>query len=88
MPAFAVTNPATGETIETITDTTAQQAAAQVGAAHEAFQQWRGTAPRKRAEILMAAFHGMHAQSERLRDSSWPRTASPRPTPRRGELRR
>lgn len=68
MPAFAVTNPATGETIETIADITAQQAAAQVDAAHEAFQQWRGTAPRKRAEILMAAFHGMHAQSERLRD--------------------
>ncbi|WP_146341299.1 NAD-dependent succinate-semialdehyde dehydrogenase [Nesterenkonia sp. NBAIMH1] len=68
MTTLTVTNPATGETISTVADTAPHEAAAQVDAAQAAFEQWRTSAPRHRAEVLMAAFHGMHAQAERLRD--------------------
>ncbi|WP_258933523.1 aldehyde dehydrogenase family protein [Nesterenkonia pannonica] len=83
MTTLTVTNPATGETISTVADTAPHEAAAQVDAAQAAFEQWRTSAPRHRAEVLMAAFHGMHAQAERLRDLIVAENGSRGPTRRR-----
>ncbi|GAA3066858.1 MULTISPECIES: NAD-dependent succinate-semialdehyde dehydrogenase [Actinomycetes] len=68
MTEFEVRNPATAAVIDTVHDHTAEEAAAQVDAAQAAFEQWRTVAPRKRAEILMAAHRGMLDDAERLRD--------------------
>ena len=68
MAKFAVTDPATSAVVGTVEDLSPEQAAAQVGAAQAAFEQWREASPRHRAEVLMRAYEGMHAQKERLRD--------------------
>lgn len=68
MTELEVRNPATAAVIDTVHDHTAEEAAAQVDAAQAAFEQWRTVAPRKRAEILMAAHRGMLDDAERLRD--------------------
>ena len=68
MSTFAVTNPATDATIDTVTDHDAAQAAAMVDRAQAAFEQWRRTTPRERSEVLMAAHTAMLEQSERLAD--------------------
>jgi succinate-semialdehyde dehydrogenase / glutarate-semialdehyde dehydrogenase len=65
---FPVTNPATGEHLEDIADLSAEQALAQVGAAQDAFLQWRETAPRHRAEVLNRAYGLMIEDLPRLRD--------------------
>ncbi|WP_120006528.1 NAD-dependent succinate-semialdehyde dehydrogenase [Nesterenkonia muleiensis] len=65
---FSVTNPATGEHLDDVPDFSADQVLAQVKVAQEAFLQWSGVAPRKRAEILTTAYELMIADAERLRD--------------------
>lgn len=69
MNTFTVTNPATGAVIADVQDTTPGEAAAQVDVADSAFEQWRGAAPRERAEVLMRAYQGMLDQAESLRES-------------------
>lgn len=64
--SFTVTNPATGATLETLTDFTADAAAAQVDQAHTAFSAWRQTSPRHRADVLMRAYQTMVDQADRL----------------------
>ncbi|MFM0396269.1 NAD-dependent succinate-semialdehyde dehydrogenase [Paraburkholderia phytofirmans] len=49
---FAVTNPATGETIVEVADSGAADARAATDAAARAFPDWRDKLPRERAEIL------------------------------------
>lgn len=68
MSTFAITNPATDATIDTVTDHDATQAALMVDRAQAAFEQWRRTTPRERSEVLMAAHRGMLEQSEHLAD--------------------
>ena len=51
-----VHNPATGETIATVADGSAADAAAAIRAAGEAQTDWAATAPRERGEILRRAF--------------------------------
>ncbi|MGJ9404902.1 NAD-dependent succinate-semialdehyde dehydrogenase [Nesterenkonia aurantiaca] len=65
---LAVRNPATGAVLDHVHDHSAEQAAAMVDAAAAGFRAWRGTTPRQRSEVLMAAFHGMREQAQRLRD--------------------
>lgn len=65
---LAVRNPATGAVLDHVHDHSAEQAAAMVDAAAAGFRSWRGTTPRQRSEVLMAAFHGMREQAQRLRD--------------------
>lgn len=68
MTTFDVRNPATGAVIDSVPDTTAEQAAAQVDAAQAAFEQWRATAPRHRAEVLTAAHRAMLDDADHLAD--------------------
>src|ERR1700689_4124049 len=49
---FAVTNPATGETIVEVANSAAADARAATDAAASAFPEWRDRLPRDRAEIL------------------------------------
>lgn len=65
---LAVLNPATGETVGRVHDHSAAEAAALVDAAQAGFEAWRATTPRHRSEVLTAAFLGMRANAERLRD--------------------
>jgi succinate-semialdehyde dehydrogenase / glutarate-semialdehyde dehydrogenase len=51
-----VEDPATGETLVEVADATAQDADAALGAAHEAFQEFRNHPPRERADILRRAY--------------------------------
>src|SRR5215212_1525283 len=53
---LAVEDPATGETLTEVADATVDDAKAALGAAHEAFAEWRDSAPRDRADILHRAF--------------------------------
>jgi succinate-semialdehyde dehydrogenase / glutarate-semialdehyde dehydrogenase len=54
--AIAVEDPATGETLIEVADATVDDAKAALGAAHEAFQEWRDHPPRERGDILRRAF--------------------------------
>ncbi len=65
---LAVLNPATGETVGRVHDHSGEEAAALVDAAQAGFEAWRATSPRHRSEVLTAAFLGMRANAERLRD--------------------
>lgn len=49
---FAVTNPANGETIATVSDLDGGDAERAIEVAHEAFGHWRGHPPARRSEIL------------------------------------
>lgn len=53
---MAVENPATGETLTEVADATPEDGARALAAAVEAQPGWARTAPRKRSEILRAAF--------------------------------
>jgi succinate-semialdehyde dehydrogenase / glutarate-semialdehyde dehydrogenase len=53
---IAVEDPATGETIVEVADATVDDAKAALGAAHEAFPEWRDTAPRERSDVLRRAY--------------------------------
>lgn len=59
-----VVNPASMGVLAEIGDATAEEALQAVGAAHDAFQTWGGTAPRQRAEILRRSFEIMTAEIE------------------------
>jgi succinate-semialdehyde dehydrogenase/glutarate-semialdehyde dehydrogenase len=63
---FDVVDPATGEVIASVANGTVEDAASAVAAAAAAAPGWAATAPRRRAEILRAAFELMTAQAERL----------------------
>src|SRR5919198_427423 len=53
---IAVEDPATGETLIEVADATVEDAKAALGAAHEAFAQWRDHRPRERGDILRRAY--------------------------------
>ncbi|QBE48979.1 NAD-dependent succinate-semialdehyde dehydrogenase [Leucobacter triazinivorans] len=53
---FAVTDPATGETLALVADATPEDGEAALAAADAAQEAWAATAPRARAEILRRAF--------------------------------
>ncbi|MEA2252679.1 MAG: succinate-semialdehyde dehydrogenase / glutarate-semialdehyde dehydrogenase, partial [Solirubrobacteraceae bacterium] len=51
-----VEDPATGETLVEVADATVDDAKAALGAAHEAFPEWRDHPPRERGDILRRAY--------------------------------
>src|SRR4029450_8501138 len=53
--SIAVEDPATGETLIEVADATVDDAKQALGAAHEAFAEWRDTAPRERGDVLRRA---------------------------------
>jgi succinate-semialdehyde dehydrogenase/glutarate-semialdehyde dehydrogenase len=63
---LAVEDPSTGEAIAAVADGTADDALAALGAAHDAFGDWRETAPRERGEILRRAFEAIMARADEL----------------------
>lgn len=63
---IAVDDPATGEWLTDVADGTVADGIAAVDAAATAAAAWAATAPRRRADILLACFHAMMAQQEWL----------------------
>jgi succinate-semialdehyde dehydrogenase/glutarate-semialdehyde dehydrogenase len=61
-----VIDPATGGTLTSVADGTVEDGIAAVDAAEAAAKGWASTAPRKRADILMACFHAMMDEQEWL----------------------
>ncbi|WP_266064578.1 NAD-dependent succinate-semialdehyde dehydrogenase [Brucella intermedia] len=61
-----VFDPSTEELITTVANATIEDGIAAVDAADKAAKSWAATAPRKRADILMKAFHLMMERSEWL----------------------
>src|SRR5215207_636593 len=61
-----VEDPSTGEAIARVADATADDALDALGAAHDAFGEWRDTAPRERGEILRRAFEALTARNDEL----------------------
>ncbi|MDX6681628.1 MAG: succinate-semialdehyde dehydrogenase / glutarate-semialdehyde dehydrogenase, partial [Solirubrobacteraceae bacterium] len=64
--SVAVEDPSTGETIASVADGTEQDALDALGAAHDAFDAWRETAPRERGEILRRAFDEITERADEL----------------------
>jgi succinate-semialdehyde dehydrogenase/glutarate-semialdehyde dehydrogenase len=63
---FAVEDPATDATIAEVADATPEDALAALAAAHDAFGDWRATAPRARGEILRHAYELVTERSDEL----------------------
>ncbi|HET7119885.1 MAG TPA: NAD-dependent succinate-semialdehyde dehydrogenase [Solirubrobacterales bacterium] len=63
---LAVEDPATGEVLGAVADATPTDAEAAIAAADAAFQSFRHSSPRFRAEILRRAFEAMTERSEEL----------------------
>jgi succinate-semialdehyde dehydrogenase/glutarate-semialdehyde dehydrogenase len=63
---FDVLDPATGSVLATVADAGVPDALAAVDAASAAFPGWAATAPRRRGEVLRAAFELMTARAEEL----------------------
>ena len=63
---FAVTNPATGETIDTVPDCSEADIDAAIGAAHVAFSGWRATTAYERAQLLYRAWELMNERKREL----------------------
>ena len=63
---FEVLDPATGATIATVADASAEDGIAAIDAAEKAAPGWAATAPRQRAEILRRAFDLMISSAEDL----------------------
>jgi succinate-semialdehyde dehydrogenase/glutarate-semialdehyde dehydrogenase len=61
-----VEDPATGETLCDVADATVDDAMAALGAAHEAFAEFRNHPPRERGEILRRAYEAMSARADEL----------------------
>jgi succinate-semialdehyde dehydrogenase / glutarate-semialdehyde dehydrogenase len=61
-----VRNPATGEEIATVADGDDTTALAALDAAVAAQHDWAATDPRHRSDILLRAFHLLHADTERI----------------------
>ncbi|MEY2513067.1 MAG: succinate-semialdehyde dehydrogenase / glutarate-semialdehyde dehydrogenase, partial [bacterium] len=62
----AVEDPSTGDTIASVADGSEQDALDALGAAHDAFADWRETAPRERGEILRRAFDELTERADEL----------------------
>lgn len=62
--SFKVHNPATGETLATLSSATSEDAVAALDAACAVQDQWARTSPRTRSEILRRAFDLVHARAE------------------------
>ena len=58
-PTFAVTNPATGETIDEVPDCGDADIEAAIAAAHTAFGSWRQTTAYERSQLLYRAWELM-----------------------------
>lgn len=65
-PTFTVTNPATGETIDTVPDCNEADIEAAIGAAHSAFTDWRATTAYHRAQLLYRAWELMIERKREL----------------------
>ena len=63
---FAVTDPATGESIAEVANGTVADGIAAVDAAHSAMQEWSHRAPRERAEVLRRTWELMTANADGL----------------------
>ncbi len=63
---IAILDPANGETLTHVADADEAEGLAAVDAAAAAAAGWAATAPRKRADILLACFHAMMAEQEWL----------------------
>ena len=63
---FDVTDPATGELIDSAADASPVDGLAAIAAAHDAFQLWSRVAPRERGEILRRAFELMIGRADDL----------------------
>ncbi|MBI1238741.1 MAG: succinate-semialdehyde dehydrogenase [Alphaproteobacteria bacterium] len=63
---FAVTNPATGETLANVPDMVEAETAAAIAAAEEAFPAWRAKTAKERASLLRKWFDLMMANQEDL----------------------
>jgi succinate-semialdehyde dehydrogenase/glutarate-semialdehyde dehydrogenase len=63
---IAIVDPASGETLTSVADGDVAEGIAAVDAASAAAAAWAATAPRKRADILLACFHAMMAEQEWL----------------------
>lgn len=63
---FEVLDPADGSVIATVADGTVQDALACVDAAERAAADWAATPPRRRSEILSAAFEAMTARQDEI----------------------
>ncbi|HWI22205.1 MAG TPA: NAD-dependent succinate-semialdehyde dehydrogenase [Baekduia sp.] len=61
-----VEDPSTGETLAEVADGSVDDALAALTAADEAFQTWRRTAPRERADILRRVFDTITARTDEL----------------------
>lgn len=61
---LAVINPATGETLTSVSDAQPEDGARALQAAHAAQPQWARTSSRERAEILRRAFDGIMSRAE------------------------
>ena len=61
-----VEDPSTGETIAAVADGSEQDALDALGAADDAFGEWRETAPRERGEILRRAFDELTERADEL----------------------
>ncbi len=61
-----IADPATGAVLTSVADASIAEALASVDAADAAAAAWASTAPRKRADILLACFHAMMAEQEWL----------------------
>jgi succinate-semialdehyde dehydrogenase/glutarate-semialdehyde dehydrogenase len=62
--AFAVHDPADGETLAVIADAAPADALAALTAAHSAFPAWSATAPRIRSELMRACFEAIVRETE------------------------
>jgi aldehyde dehydrogenase (NAD+) len=62
----AVRSPITGETIGQVRDVTAEEAAAAIAAAHEAFLQWRATPAPRRGELVRLLGEELRASKTEL----------------------
>ena len=61
-----VTNPVDGSTLAKVSSASVEDCLAAVDSAHSAFESWRATAPRARAEILRKSYELMIADHEKL----------------------
>lgn len=63
---FAVTDPATGQTIASVADADDKDALAALASAAQAQRSWGRTSPRQRAKILGTAFDLLHGRREQI----------------------
>ncbi|WP_020419328.1 NAD-dependent succinate-semialdehyde dehydrogenase [Amycolatopsis sp. ATCC 39116] len=63
---FPVFDPATTEPVREVSAASAEDARAALGVAQDGFERWREVAPRRRSEVLHAAFAAMHEHAPAL----------------------